>query len=349
MKLLFERLIDPKDRIRLYVGVAIFMFCIAWIAVFLKAQLLDRDINIIISDARSYYVYLPSVIIDGDLDFSNQIQALKEPLLLEEQEPGSFALNKYPIGMALTLLPIFLIAHTLSVVVHTLIGQAWLTPNGYSFLYQFLAVDMVMATWVTIMIMIDRIVVRHFRVDSRFAFTAILVYWIGSHYLYYFFREPLMVHIVSTFWVVIVIYFCQEAISQIQWYHYPFLTFGLSMAVICRPTNIAILAPVNVHPLSAIFRYSKSPKMMWGLSLSVLGLLPVFIQMLNWRIMSGQYLYYSYQNEGFNWTRPMLLQTLFSFRHGLFFWSPIVLFAVWEWIWYTTIEEALGTHYGGVW
>ena len=335
IKLFFERFIDPKARIRLYVGIAIFMFCIAWIAVFFRAQLLDRDINIIVSDARGYYVYLPSIIIDGDLDFSNQIQAHKEPLLLKEQGPESFALNKYPIGMALTLLPIFWVAHMLSVAAYALIGQAWLTPNGYSFLYQFLAVAMVMATGVSTMIMIDRIIVRYFGVDSRIACAAILVYWIGSQYFYYFFREPLMVHIVSTFWVVIVIYLCQEAVSQRRWWQSPFLTFGLSMAVVCRPTNLAILAPVLIHQLYGIYRYRKSTKVMWSLPLSVLGLMPVFLQMLTWRMMVGQYLFYSYQNEGFNWTRPMLLQTLFSSRHGLFFWSPILLFAVWGGIWYT--------------
>ena len=84
MNLLFQRLIDLKARIRLYLGVAIFLFCIAWIAVFLRAKLSDRDIYIIIPDARGYYVYLPSGIIDGDFEFSNQIQAHKEPFLLEE-------------------------------------------------------------------------------------------------------------------------------------------------------------------------------------------------------------------------------------------------------------------------
>lgn len=331
----FERLIDSKTRIRLYVCVAMFLFCIAWIAVFLRAHMLDRDINIIISDARGYYVYLPSVIIDGDLEFSNQIQAHKEPLLLEERGAESFALNKYPIGMALTLLPIFLVAHTLTLAAHALIGQAWLTPDGYSFLYQFLVVAGVMATGVATMTMIDRIIVRCFGVDSRIACAAILVYWSGSHYLYYFFREPLMVHIVSTFWVVLVIYLGEKVVSQIRWWHYPFLTFGLSMAVVCRPTNLAILAPVLAHQLHGIYRHRQSPKVMWGLPLSVFGLLPVFLQMLTWRMMVGQYLFYSYQNEGFNWTRPMLLSTLFSSRHGLFFWSPILLFAAWGGIWYT--------------
>jgi hypothetical protein len=41
--------------------------------------------------------------------------------------------------------------------------------------------------------------------------------------------------------------------------------------------------------------------------------------------MSGHWLFYSYGEEGFHWNQPKLWSTLFSTRHGLFIWSPLLL------------------------
>ena len=56
--------------------------------------------------------------------------------------------------------------------------------------------------------------------------------------------------------------------------------------------------------------------------------MPVLLQMIVWREMSGQWIHFSYGEERFYWTHPKLLSTLFSSRHGLFFWSPLLLFSV---------------------
>ncbi len=45
-------------------------------------------------------------------------------------------------------------------------------------------------------------------------------------------------------------------------------------------------------------------------------------------MLFGQWVYFSYGDETFSWGHPALWQTLFSSRHGLFFWSPVLLLAL---------------------
>jgi hypothetical protein len=60
----------------------------------------------------------------------------------------------------------------------------------------------------------------------------------------------------------------------------------------------------------------------------LLGLLPLLVQMLVWHHTTGHFIFYSYGDEGFNWGHPALWQTLFSSRHGLFFWSPLLMLSI---------------------
>ena len=72
-------------------------------------------------DDSFYYFWLPSVVIDGDVDFSNQLEQCRSiDATMREQAPTlprtSLGLleNKYPPGWALANLPFFLVAHALA-------------------------------------------------------------------------------------------------------------------------------------------------------------------------------------------------------------------------------------------
>jgi hypothetical protein len=52
-----------------------------------------------------------------------------------------------------------------------------------------------------------------------------------------------------------------------------------------------------------------------------------FPQLLVWRLMWGRWgqMVMNNPSETFHWSHPVLLQLLFSTRHGLFYWSPVML------------------------
>lgn len=60
-------------RDRTYAAVAVTFFLLALGMAAGKAILLGQRFDLVVSDGRFYYAYLPSVVIDGDLDLTNQI------------------------------------------------------------------------------------------------------------------------------------------------------------------------------------------------------------------------------------------------------------------------------------
>jgi hypothetical protein len=58
-------------------------------------------------------------------------------------------------------------------------------------------------------------------------------------------------------------------------------------------------------------------------------ILPWIPQLLYWKMVTGEWLYYSYGDERFFFSHPYVFETLFSFRKGLFIYTPLMLFALW--------------------
>jgi hypothetical protein len=49
---------------------------------------------------------------------------------------------------------------------------------------------------------------------------------------------------------------------------------------------------------------------------------------VDWQLVTGHPLIYSYGNEEFNWTNPQVMNFLFSIRKGLLFWSPALVISL---------------------
>jgi hypothetical protein len=334
MASLRRRLSERGIRVRLYalLGCAFYLLALGMVS-------LKDHFDFVVSDGRGYYAYLSSAVIDGDLDFENQINehwgSEFEPELLEQKTPLGRIANKYPIGLALTLTPSFLLAHIASLGLHGLTSSSSFEPSGYSALYQLFNLAMVLALGVVMMALIDRLLVERFATTTNCTFGGIALYWLGSHYAYYYFAEPMMVHVVSAFWVTCALYLSlpqtknvasvnpSESDEQAAW---PAVLLGLccAMAVVSRLSNVVLLLPLVL------------PRLLSSLRLGTLGLIalgasgPILLQMATWKALWGSWLSYSYGSEGFaHWSSPYLWSTLFSSKHGLFFWSPILLFSMW--------------------
>ncbi len=309
-----EALSVRRRRIRAYFAVLAAFYVLALAAVSLK-----DEFDFAVSDGRYYYAYLSSAVVDGDLDFSNQIREHWgpdfDPSLLEEKTSRGYVHNKYPIGMAVTLAPSFLVAHAVSHVVHAVIRSERFAPDGYSVLYQLSNLAFVLILGLLGFLWMDEILVELLGVRPWWAFLAIVLYWTGSHYAYYYFREPLMVHVVSTFWVTAAIRLSMSK-QATRW-----LAFSVAMAVVCRPTNALLMLPFMV-PLARRRPTARA------LPFVLVGAIPILLQLMVWKILHGSFVHYSYEEEGFRWLSPALVSTLVSSKHGLLFWSPILAFSL---------------------
>lgn len=316
-------------RVRAYVVVALGFFLLA-----LAGTLRHPEFNFIHADGRAYYVYLPSVILDGDLDFRNQMELWRigfNPLDPGHRTPTGLIFNKYPIGLALSLLPAFLLGHVVAVALHALTGSVFAAPDGFSAPYQCLCLAAILGYEVGTAAIADRWLVERFRVPGWCAAAAVASFWVGTNYSYYSFREPFMVHVVSAFWVTRAADLAVRLREQLVRVVSPWLVLRLagavSMALVCRPSNL-LLAPFLVGVVSEALHEGRLPALLRTLPAALPGLLPLGLQILAWRAMSGSAFFDPYPDEGFtNWAQPHLLDTLFHARHGLFYWSPVLLLA----------------------
>jgi hypothetical protein len=297
--------------------------------------------NFVVSDGRGYYVYLPSLVIDGDLDFSNQIREHWDgdyhPPLDQWRSERGLVKNSYPAGVALTLAPSFLAGHAAARGCHALTGGAWCVPDGYSAPYQLFNLAFLLALGVAALALTDRLLTGAFGLAPVTTAAAVVAYWLGSHFLYYHFREPFMAHLAGTFWVTASVFLVWRLVEglpegRLSSWRLFLLAFSTSMALVCRPTN-AFLLPFHVYLLAAILRHGLLVRLLRALPAALAGLTPLGVQMLIWKEIYGHFVVYSYDSVGFHWLEPAGWQTLFSSRHGLFFWSPLLLFAAGGVLW----------------
>jgi hypothetical protein len=104
-------------RSRLKPAVVLGAVSAACLVVFLATIPLPRvDGQLLGGDGVGYYAYLPSLLLDHDLDFANQYAALMPPgpHLHTARTATGLSYNYWPIGPALLWLPFFLLAHGLA-------------------------------------------------------------------------------------------------------------------------------------------------------------------------------------------------------------------------------------------
>ena len=68
-------------------------------------------------------------------------------------------------------------------------------------------------------------------------------------------------------------------------------------------------------------------------------LLIVAVQLYVWYLQTGDWLVYSYQNESFDFANPHFIEILFSYKKGLFVYTPIAFLAFVSITWFIKKEK----------
>lgn len=279
-------------------------------------------------DVAGYYLYLPAVFIYGDLKKLSFGEAMLEkyhgaPELSAFQHPGGNRVIKYSSGQALQYLPWFLCGHFGA----KLLGYP---ADGFSLPYQF-AISMgsllvaMLGLW-----FLRKILLRYFS-DPAVAITLLLVA-LGTNYLEYTaFHGALTHNWLFTLYAIL-------TYSTIRFYEKPsYLLAGVigvlvGWAALTRPTDI-IAAIIPLGWGIGSFADGVARLRFWRTHLRAL-LLAVgmtaavgFIQLAYWKYVTGEWIVYSYQNEGFSWRHPHVLNGLVSYRAGWLIYSPVMVFA----------------------
>lgn len=316
---------SDSSRRSIYTWISIVIFAMSVATGLWSGKKSGLAFNNVRSDGRYYYCYLPSIIIDGDLDFSNQIRkhwdVSFDTRLLNDLTPNGMIRNKYPVGEALTLLPAFLAGHAVA-----LASAGHIAADGYSWPYQVACIAMIAFLMRQTLLMIDSIMTESLNIPALPTVLALLVLVFATPYGYYGWREPFMVHVISLFWCTsIASLACSEKNEPRSFW--PKISLSTAMAVVCRPTN-AFMIPIIAYGVFHLVKIHGIKKSSAWLPLAAVGILPIGLQLYCWKLLFGSFVSYSYSGETFAWGNPALIPTLLSSRHGLFLWSPVLALSV---------------------
>ncbi|MBU6120991.1 hypothetical protein [Hymenobacter siberiensis] len=293
----------------------------------------DRGpVRVIAWDVSGYYLYLPAIFIYHDLKelrFYEQMlhdYAPTPDFQQAFQHPGSgHYVMKYSAGMAVQYLPFFLVAHALA-------APLGYPADGFSPPYQIALLLASLLVAVLGLALVRRALLPRFG-EWPTALTLLAIV-LGTNYLNYTALGGAMTHNWLFTWYAVLLLLTPD------FYERPTLRRALAIGatvgimVLTRPSEIlASLIPLlwGLRPAWPVVRERLA---FWrqhaGLLLAagLVGGAVLSIQPLYWHYVSGDWVVYSYQGQGFSWFHPHLLLGLFSFKSGWLVYSPILVVAL---------------------
>ena len=277
------------------------------------------------ADAKGYYAYLPALIIyqDPNFEFFHAIEEQKyynKDLFYDYRYIiGDIWINKYYCGTALLEMPFFLIAHFLSFLLDY-------EMDGYSKLYQgFISIAAIFYL-LTGLVLLNRFLTR-FEIKENIRILILITTVFGTNLFYYSVCEPGMSHVYSFAMVAFFLNYSKRYHDSQEKWLIPIILISLGMIILMRPVNglIMLLLPFLY---SSKKKFLERFKTMWHskkhLILGFFGFTTIIsLQLIYYKIATGNFFVYSYGEEGFHFSEPHIFDFLFSYKKGLFVYTPI--------------------------
>lgn len=285
-------------------------------------------------DVLAYYLFLPFTFIYHDPGMVNQsviehIFQVYEPsstFYQAYQIPNGNWVSVYTLGFAILFAPFFFIAHLWATVSSTY------PADGFSFPYQYCIANGVMI-YIVAGIFILRKVLLHFFSD-RITSLVLILLLLGTNYFHEATSEETMPHAILfagyawMLWLVI------------RWHEKPkmrtaaWLGFVLGFMILSRGSELLALAiPIlyNVYDKASVKAKLNLLKQHYKqiiVAAATFMIVP-FIQMIQWKFVTGSWVFYSYQNtEGFDWNGEHISKVLFSYKKGWFVYTPMIILPI---------------------
>ncbi|NNF35595.1 MAG: hypothetical protein HKN68_15925 [Saprospiraceae bacterium] len=278
-------------------------------------------------DASGYYMYLPATFIYNDLrqcSFQDEILSSYGPTPDFQQafkhSSGNYVM-KYSIGQAVQFLPAFLLSH-----VYASFSSAF-SADGFSRPYQLgISIHAFIIAVIGLFVLFK--VLRLYFDDKTVALTLIAITF-GSNYLDYAAINGAMTHN-GLFTIYALLLFASHRYHKdpsFKWAAVIGLLVGL--ASLTRPTEIiSILIPLlwglKWDTIKGRFHFLLNNRLHLLAAGSII-LVIGSIQLIYWKYSSGEWIVYSYEDQGFSWLRPHIWEGLFSYKSGWLTYSPMFI------------------------
>jgi hypothetical protein len=282
-------------------------------------------------DVSGYYMYLPAFFIYGDAKtcaFAPEILKKYRPTPDFQQAfkaPNGNYVFKYSIGQAIAMSPGFFAGHLASSIFDYPI-------DGFSYPYQ-----LGISIWGFIITALGLYFLRRILLDQFDDVTTsicILVIGLGTNYTEYGGITNSMQHNYLFLGYALLIFVTD------RFYKQPSYTFAILLGTLCgwmaltRPTEIiAVFIPLlwgmqlNLSWLKDRILYIIKLWPYYLLAVMCTALIGM-IQPMYWHYAADQWIVYSYEDQGFSFLRPHLIDGLFSGRAGWLMYTPVMIFAL---------------------
>ena len=296
-------------------------------------------------DGVGYYAFARAPLIEHSLDFTHDYQqansSFRENRLDKNGQPTAefrtrtgHIENHFTVGPAILWAPFLLVTHA-GVLLARAMGSA-VSPDGFSTPYR-IAMACGTAFYGFLGLLISFRLARKY-VDETWALLATLAIWWASSLPVYMYFNPSWSHAHSAFVVALFVWCWHETRdgrTVAQWillgalaglmldvYYANVMLFVILLFEAAREYSAALrqTTPSTPSVSQLLTRHAA-----FAVTLLVC-MLPIFIAH---RIVYGSIFETGYVSiRDWFWTSPYLFSVLFSSNHGLFSWTPILLFAV---------------------
>lgn len=276
-------------------------------------------------DMTSYYAYLPAVFVEEDITLNSPEARANMFYWWSVEAPAREGrIIRMSMGVAYMHLPFFLMAHyTAEPLGHE--------ANGYSpHYYFFILLGSMFYTLAGLWLM--RKLLLHFFEDK----VVMLALWLvacATNILYYTIFEGPMSHAYNFFLITALLYLTVKWHQKPKWNTAALLGIVAGIIVVARPTNIWVLVlPVlyNVYSKETFKQKLQLLGRYWYFVVlaAFCAFLMGFPQLLYWKYLSGKWLFYTYNDEGFYFNNPHIYYGLFSYRKGWLLYTPAMVFSL---------------------
>lgn len=313
------------------------------------------------SDGAGYYAYLPSYVLYADPSYETDARIRYDGefprwTYVREYPPTGRYLNAYNMGVALFILPFFLIAHFLTIWFGFPWGGGWefmqmrYPLDGYSFFYQHAAGLAGLFYAVVGFAFLKAVSKRHF--SAGVVMAALMALLLGTNLLYYASLFTVNAHPYTFFLSALLIYVTD------RWYKEPergAWIVGLGLVVgllyLVRPVNLAMALWIPLYALTSVGDLEDRIRFFWShrfriLIMMGLAFLCILPQMFIWRYATGSFFISSYQHlDSSHFGMPDIIGVLFGIDKGMLTWFPIAAFGFWGFycLWRTKPEYLMSS------
>lgn len=290
----------------------------------------DNWKKIIKVDGKGYYAYLPAIFIYNDLNFGFFKQIEEEKYYNKylhfdyRREADGRIYNKYYCGTALAELPFFLLAHLSSYLFD-------MDMDGYSKPYTVL-INIAALFYLLAGLLFLNATLRMYDINEWQRSITLFAAAFGTHLFYYVVGEPGMSHVYSFAFMAMFIFYAHQYFTSFKKKYLLFLAIILGIIVLIRPVNgiVVFVLPFVAGNFSSFTRGIRTllSSKLW-LAFSVLAFLAIVsIQLIIYKISTGHFFLYSYGEEGLNFLSPHFIDILFSYKKGLFLYTPMLFLSL---------------------